>query len=128
MVEAFLSTDINTEDNLIFDISIPRKKRTVTLLTGNVVTRGTVLGRVTASGKYIASLAAASDGSQLLGKAVIADQDRDATAADLKIIVYETGHFNQLEMDFGTHDPDTEAVRESLRGIGIFYDKAVEAF
>lgn len=72
----------------------------VTILSGQNMTRGAVLGKVTASGKYILSLAAANDGSQTpVGVLAI---DCDATGGDKDAAVYFSGEFNAAKLTFGT--------------------------
>ncbi len=76
---------------------------TITVGANSTIVRGTVLGRITASGKYITSLNAASDGSQV-AVAVLAEDVVNATgsSADVKAVVYKTGTFNSLGVTFGT--------------------------
>lgn len=65
----------------------------ITVASGaGVLTRGTVLGRITASGKYIKSVASANDGSQT-PVAILADAV-DATSADALGGCYLSGEFN----------------------------------
>lgn len=93
-----------------------------TLLTGNSVTRGTCLGRVTASGKLKPLNSANSDGSQTIF--AIAADDCDATSADALINVYLTGEFNQAALTFG--GSDTAATHlVAARGIGLFFKSNV---
>ncbi len=104
---------------------VPVVTRDVTLTnlggTGPLV-RGTVLGMVTASGKYGISLVAGVDGSQI-PRAVLA-HDADPTGGDVAASIYEAGEFNQRAMTFGTgHDADT--VREPLREVSIFVRDSV---
>ena len=71
-------------------------QREVTVLTGQnasgaVLPRGTLLGKVTATGKYKVSVTGASDGSQN-PRAILAD-DIDTSAADVVCAVYEEGEF-----------------------------------
>lgn len=74
---------------------------TVTLLSGSgVIARGTVLGRITASGKYIPSLPAAVDGSQ--NPVAIASDTVDATSADQLAGAYFTGEFSQIAIVYTT--------------------------
>ena len=61
-----------------------RSRGTVTVASGaGPIEPGTVLGKITASGKYIASAAGASDGSQTA--VAIALYGCDATAADAPV-------------------------------------------
>lgn len=73
--------------------------KTVTI-TGGLFLRGTVLGKITASGKYTLALAAASDGSQT-PVAILVD-NVDATSADALGGIYQMGEFNQNAVILGT--------------------------
>lgn len=89
----------------------------VTILSGQVLVRGAVLGMITASGKYILSLSAAADGSQT--PRAICAVDVDATGADKAGQVFVSGEFDESALVFGTgHTAAT--VREPLRAVGIF--------
>jgi hypothetical protein len=66
--------------------------------------------------KYIRSVAAATDGTEI-PRAILAE-DCDASAADKECLVYERGDFNESALNFGTgHTAAT--VRERLRLLGI---------
>lgn len=91
------------------------RSKKVTIDTG-VLTRGTLLGKITASGKYIKSASAAGDGSQT-PDAILAE-DVDATAADKEAMVYYTGDFDETAVTFGTGHT-AASVREGLRAKGI---------
>ncbi len=88
----------------------------ITLDTGNL-SRGALLGRITATGKYVLSLAAAGDGSEV-PRAVLAE-DCDATSADQSTVAYLTGAFNANAMTFGT-DHTAASTKDGLRDLGIF--------
>lgn len=97
---------------------VPQVTETVTIVSGQgVLKRGTVLGLVTASGKYIKSLSAASDGSQN-PSAILAD-DIDATSGDVKAGVYFTGEFNGNALILGASWTVATA-KAALRGVGIY--------
>ncbi len=84
--------------------------------TTGALTRGTILGKVTANGKYGISLTASSDGSQT-PRAILV-KDADPTGADVLASIYDEGEFNQDTLVYGTgHDGDS--VREHLRASGI---------
>lgn len=109
-------------DNLLAG-DFDRETRTVTIVSGTAaLTRGAVLGRVTASGKYNLSLAAAGDGSEV-PEAILAE-DADASAADVEAPVYLTGTFNEDAITIGTgHTADS--IRQGLRDKGIFLKTVV---
>lgn len=71
----------------------------VTVITGQNLVRGAVVGMITASGKYNLSLSAAADGSQT-PVGILVD-DTDATAADKEALIYTTGDFNQAALTLG---------------------------
>ena len=61
-----------------------RSRETITLASGaGVIAAGTVLGKVTASGKYVASAVGASDGSEV--PAAINIYGADASSADATV-------------------------------------------
>ena len=78
----------------------PRVERIVTIKSGQNVKKGSVLGKITSSGKFVLSLKASSDGSEtpdaILAEAV------DASTADKHGVVYFSGEFNQTALVFGT--------------------------
>ncbi len=117
---AELASIINTQtyDKLIGGSEIPILNKVVTVASGaGSLARGTVLGKITASGKYTKVNSAASDGSQVPD--VILAEDVDATGADKDAIVYRTGLFNRGALVFGgTDTADTH--EEALRDKGIF--------
>lgn len=74
----------------------------VTIVSGSgVLVPGTVLGKITASGKYKPSTTGAVDGSQT-PVAILADAV-DATSADVKVGAYFSGRFwaNRLTLGAG---------------------------
>lgn len=96
----------------------PRVTRKVTVASGaGLLAAGTVLGRITASGKHVMSASASSDGSQT-PNAVLAHAV-DATAADAEAIVYLTGEFNAGQLTLGTGHT-AASVRDGLRDLSIF--------
>lgn len=103
-----------TPDNLIAG-EFPRIVRKATLTGGNYPA-GTILGKITASGKYKSCASAANDGSQN-AEAILA-YATDATA-DTEAIIYLTGEFNAgaLSAASGT---TVASLSDQLRGKGIF--------
>jgi len=88
----------------------------MSLAAGQNLIRGAVLGRITASGKYVLSAAAAGDGSEV-PDAVLAE-DCDATAGDRQTVAYTRGDFNEAALTLGAgHTAD--AIREGLRDKGL---------
>lgn len=104
-------------DNL-FAGSFPVVTRKRTILTGQgVLKRGTVLGRITAGGKFVKSLSASADGSQTPRE--ILAHDVDATAADKEAITYLTGEFNASELTIGAGHT-AASIRDGLQDLSIF--------
>ena len=98
----------------------------VTILTGSAATykRGTVLGVITASGKYTLSVATATDGSEV-PQAILAD-DVNATVADTLAGVYLMAEINKNRITF---DPSwtLATLKPALRPFGIFLRDSVQA-
>lgn len=82
-----------------------------------VVVAGTVLGKITATGKWIPSLSAASDGSEVprgvLGVGL------DASASDVVGPVFKAGVFNPSAMTFGAGH-DAVSVKSAWEGMPLF--------
>jgi hypothetical protein len=95
------------------------------LLSGQNLKRGTVVGKITASGKVTISASASSDGSQV-PYGILLD-DYDATAADLGGCgVMVKGEVNDNAIILGTgHTILT--VHDALRDGGIFLKPSVHA-
>jgi hypothetical protein len=90
--------------------------------TTGALTRGTVLGKVTADGKYGISLTASADGSQT-PRAILV-KDADPGGGDVTASIYDEGEFNQDTLVYGTgHDADS--VREDLRAVSIHLKEPV---
>lgn len=93
-------------------------------ITGGPFKRGTVLGRVTASGKYTQALSASSDGSQT-PVAILAD-DADGSAGDVISGVYLMAEVNGAALILGT-GITLAAAKTALRAVGIFVKTSVTA-
>jgi hypothetical protein len=120
---AYTSQSGTTPDQLLVGEQ-PVLSRNITLISGQNVTRGTILGKITASGKYTTSLSASSDGSQTPD--CIAAHDCDASSADAVTVAYFTGGFNELRVTLGTGHT-LAAIREGLRAKGIHLLKVIPA-
>jgi hypothetical protein len=112
-----MADEILTRDNLLAGAEFPTVKSTGTLLTGQNLKRGAVIGVITASGKLKLCDKTAVDGSQTAVHVLAVDCD--SSAADAPAIVYETGIFNQNALIFaaGTVLADVKA---ALRSRSIF--------
>lgn len=101
-----------TPDNLVageFDDLIAEK---ITVISGQNLVRGAVLGKITASGKYNLSLSAASDGSQTPD--LVLAEDCDASGGDKTAIAYSRGDFNAQKLTIGTGHT-IASIKEGLR-------------
>ena len=114
MPASFSSATFNLDGLLIGEH--PVTSRQITLLAGQNLARGAVLGKITATGKYILSLSAAVDGSEV-PDAVLAEAT-DATAADVATPAYFTGGFDESKLVLGTAHT-AASIREGLRVKGI---------
>lgn len=95
------------------DLAVGRK---ITVLSGQNLVAGAVLGKVTASGKYVLSLSASADGSQTPD--LILAEDCDASGGDAVALAYSRGDFDENRLTIGTaHTADS--IREGLRAKGI---------
>ncbi len=118
----FTSEGSFAPDNLIAGDQINPITKSVTLVSGQNIVRGTVLGIITSGGKYTTSLSAGSNGSQT--PKAIAAEDVDASAGDKTTLVYIAGVFNQNELTLGTAHT-IASVTEGLRDNGIFLKDSV---
>ena len=116
MTANFQTEGTYTPDSLLAGNAHLLVARKVTVLSGQVLQRGAVLGTITSSGKAILSLATAVDGSQtpdlILAEAV------DATGADATALAYARGDFNAGALTLGTGHT-VASIREGLRAKGI---------
>lgn len=116
-MNASFSTDGTYQpDSLIAGNAALLVGRKVTLITGQNLKRGAVLGKITASGKYTLSLSAASDGSQTPD--LVLAEDCDATSADQQALAYARGDFAAGALTLGTGHT-VASITEGLRAKGI---------
>lgn len=116
-----------TAQTFIPDQLVAGPKQIVTrnvTITGGPYVRGTVLGMITASGKFTLALAASSDGSQT-PVAILAD-NADGSAADVIAGAFLEGEFNINAVTVGT-GITTAAAQAALRPLGIHLKSAVIA-
>lgn len=97
---------------------------TVTVVSGQVVQRGAVLGQITASGKYALATSGASDGSQ--NPSVIAADNIDASQGDVLGGVYIAGEFNGNALTLGS-GITLAAAKAAFRPLSIYVKTAVSA-
>lgn len=115
-----------SEESYAFDALLagdfPRVTEKVTVITGQTLARGAVVGIITASSKATLSASAAGDGSET-PVAVLAEAV-DASAADVEAVVYRTGEFNEDAITLGTGHT-VASVKDGLRQRSIFLKSPV---
>lgn len=84
----------------------------ITLVSGQNLSRGAVLGKITASGKYKLSASGASDGSETPD--LILAEDTDASAGDKPALGYSRGDFIQEAIILGAGHT-VASIKEGLR-------------
>ncbi len=88
-----------------------------TLLTGTNYEAGTLLGKITASGKYTTSLTASNDGSEVPVAVLL--EPVDASGGDADGIILKAGGVVQDKIIYGTgHTADN--TKDDLMARGIF--------
>jgi len=115
-MSASFTSDAYTPDKLLGGNEQLLVGQKVTIITGQNLVRGAVLGKITASGKYNLSLSGATDGSQTPD--LILAEDADATGADIEALAYARGDFNQNALTIGTAHT-IASIKEGLRVKGI---------
>lgn len=114
---------VQTQDELLGG-STQLVEQGITLLSGENLSRGAPLGRITASGKVAELDPNASDGSETLF-AILAE-DVDASSGDEKGVAYVKGHFwySGIQWDAAKHQADDrlDAILTGF-GIGIYITK-----
>jgi hypothetical protein len=97
----------------------------IVLSGAGVLTRGAVLGKVTASGKLVLVDSDGTDDGRRTPYAILAE-DIDASSADHKVVVYLAGEFNEDALTFGTGDTK-ETHRAALRDLNIYLKTTIAA-
>lgn len=93
-----------------------------TIVSGQNVVRGTLMGKITASSKLSICDSGNTDGTE--NPYSIMSEDVDASAADKKGITYHTGDFNERGITFGgTDTPDTH--RTAMRALQMHMHRSV---
>lgn len=92
---------------------------TVTVPASATIARGTVLGKITATGKYVTSLNASVDGSEV-AVAVLQNEivNDTAGAVDVAEVVFKSGTFNSTGLTFGTGQTVANTV-DDLHNVSI---------
>lgn len=115
MTASFTST-ASAHDKLIAGNAHLLVGQPITLISGQNLVRGTVLGKITASSKYNKSLSAAVDGSEVPD--LILAEDCDASGGDKPAVAYSRGDFNENALTIGTAHT-AASIRAGLRAKGI---------
>ena len=109
---AFLMTEANGQ----------RSRENITLASGaGIVAPGSVLGRVTATGKYVVSAVGATDGSQTPAAINIYGADASAEVASVSAIVRDAEVNGRCLVYHADRDQPAEkaAAHEALKSLGI---------
>lgn len=114
MPASFSSTSY-TPDGLVIGEEL-LLTRNITLLSGQNLTRGAVLGKITASGKYKLSATGAGDGSET-PDAVLAE-DTNASGGDVATVAYFASRFAESRVTLGSGHT-AASIREGLRDKNI---------
>lgn len=113
-----VTTEGTHADDALLAGDQPRVEEEVTILSGQDLERGAVLGIVSASGKWILSDDGAVDGSEV-PRGVLAET-ADATGGDLEAVIYRTGEFAESEVTLGGAHT-IASIREGCADLGIFF-------
>lgn len=111
----FRSQGSFTPDGIFAGDEDPQTRK-ITLVSGQNLKRGSVLGKITVGGKYTLSLSASADGSQT--PATILAEDCDASAGDKATIAHFGGVYDENGLTYGAGHTAASA-REPLRDVGI---------
>ena len=118
-----LATQVFDPDHLIANNHHLIIGRVITVLSGQTLTRGALIGK-DATDKYALSLAGDSNGTQT-PDAILAE-DVDASAGDTPALAYFRGDFNANRVTLGTGHT-LASVAEGLRAKGIVLLPSVPA-
>lgn len=113
---AMNATENYTPDRLLAGDSADLVTDQGTIILGQNLIRGTVLGKIAASGKHTKCVSTATDGSQI--PVAILAVDTDATAADKVAPIYIGGEINSNIVVFG--GSDTAATTPLSTGSGVW--------
>ncbi len=114
---AEFSVTTYTPDQPLLASDFPTITEVVTIAAGEVLSAGSVLGKVTSSGEYKLSASAATDGSQTPARVLA--EDVDASAGATQAVVYRVGHLIASALTFGAgHTADT--TRDGLAAKGLY--------
>lgn len=122
MLPASYATATYIPDQLIAGNADELVAEPITLVTGQNLKRGALIGKITASGKYTLSTAAATDGSEVPD--LILAEDCDATAAEKPALAYSRGDFIAEKIILGAGHT-IASIKEGLRIKNIVLIKSI---
>lgn len=109
----------NIPDKLIAAYDILILTGGITLKSGQgILTRGSVIGIETATGKGILCDSASADGSQT-AKYILAEDSIDTTNADVVATCYKTGIFQREALVFGANGAPA-TIDDDFRNVGMY--------
>ena len=115
------TSETNTYDGLVAGC-FPIVTERVTIASGANLTKGTILGVVTASGKYAAADSTASSAGNNVPAAILLE---DAAAADAVALVALTGEFNGAKLIAKRDGDSVSGFKAGLRAASIFVKSVV---
>jgi hypothetical protein len=115
------TTTTRTRDELL-GAEVEALAEAMTIVSGQSISRGDVIGLITASSKGTIMTAGASDGSQNFY--AVAAEDIDASGGDAVGMVYKTGMFVVGELTFGTSTTIADVDLDDAREKGCFFKTA----
>lgn len=118
MAENLVGTSAVTSDNLISGV-FPLVTKQFTILSGQNVLRGTLMGKISTGGKLVKSLSTEDDGSEAPHSILV--RDVDASTGDKLGEVYLSGQFNQEKIIFGASHT-IASTYDALRDLGIYLE------
>lgn len=111
-----------TPDNLIAG-DYPVVTDIVTIDNGADLVRGTLLGRITATGKCVLCDTDGTDDGRRTPFAILGE-DAAAASAEVESLIYLSGAFNETELTFATGET-ADTHRVALRDLNIYLKKSV---
>ncbi|MGD9947527.1 MAG: head decoration protein [Desulfobulbus sp.] len=97
-----------------------------TVLTGQTLSKGTVLAEDSANSNKCVPVNSASGTASIKIPLYILAEDCDASAADAQALVYLSGAFNESACTFGGTD-SADDHRAALRDLNIYLKKSISA-
>lgn len=101
-----------TPENLVIGDFDDLVGEPITVVSGQKLPRGTVIGKITTSDKYTISESAATDGSEIPD--FVLAEDCDASSGDKPALAYSGGMFNAQALTIGAGHT-IASIKEGLR-------------